>query len=212
LYFKAKWADAFTMGLTANKPFQLQNGDSATVPTMARVGDYRYAQGNGWQYAELPYMGDHVAMGVLLPAAGTFDAFRKSLTADQLATMANSAAQNQVNLELPKFTFDSGKQLSQELKSLGMTTVFNPDSSDLSGIPTEPTKLYVSSVVQKTHVAVDEDGTTAAAASGVDVHEASAVAPTETVEMHVDRPFLFVIRDSVSGQILFLGQVTDPRG
>jgi serpin B len=212
LYLKAKWADTFDKRMTTDKPFHLANGSTANVPTMAAQHSDAYAQGNGWQYAELPYQQDHMAMGILLPAAGSFDTFRKSLTADNLATMANSASPTPVDLELPKFTFDSSRGLEPALKALGMTSVFDPNSADLSGVPAKAESLSVGSVVQKTHVAVDEDGTTAAAASGVAVVAGAVAELAPPPEMHVDRPFLFLIRDTVTGQILFLGQVTDPRG
>jgi len=212
LYLKAKWADTFKKSETADRPFTLVNGTTANVSMMGNETSYAYAQGSGWQYAELPYEQNHLAMGVLLPAAGSFDTFRKSLTADALTAMTSSAAPAPVDLELPKFSFDTSRDLGSALKSLGMTSVFDPDSADLSGIPAKAEPLHVGVVVQKTHVAVDEDGTTAAAASGVTVVAGAAAAPVQTTEMHVDRPFLFLIRDTVTGQILFFGQVTDPRG
>jgi serpin B len=212
LYLKAKWADTFAKSKTADKPFHLVNGTTSTVPMMANTHSFAYAQGNGWQYTELPYEQGHLAMGILLPAAGSFDAFRKALTADQLASITGSATPTTVDLELPKFTFDTSQQLGTPLKALGMTSLFDPASADLSGIPAQSEPLHVGLVVQKSHVAVDEDGTTAAAASGATVVAGAAEEPTEPTEMHVDRPFLVMIKDTVTGQILFLGQVTDPRG
>ena len=212
LYLKAKWADTFAKNLTADKPFHLANGSTANVSMMAGQHAYSYAQGNGWQYAELPYQQDHLAMGILLPATGSFDTFRTSLTADSLAAMTRSASSTPVDLELPKFTFDSSHGLEPALKTLGMTSLFDADSADLSGVPSKAEPLSVGTVVQKTHVAVDEDGTTAAAASGVTVVAGAAPEPVQPAEMHVDRPFLFLIRDTVTGQILFFGQVADPRG
>jgi serpin B len=115
-----------------------------------------------------------------------------------------------VDLQLPKFTFDYSTSLNDALKSLGMTTAFS-GSADLSGIPAKAEGLQVNDVVHKAHIAVTEDGTTAAAATGISVG-ASAVAPVhDPVVMHVDHPFLFFIRDTVSGQIVFAGQVTDPQ-
>jgi serpin B len=212
LYLKAKWADAFAKSMTADKPFHLANGNTANVSMMAGRHAYAYAQGNGWQYAELPYQQEHLAMGILLPAAGSFDTFRTSLTADSLAAMTGSASSTPVDLELPKFTFDSSHGLEAALKALGMTSLFDPGSADLSGVPSKAEPLSVGTVVQKTHVAVDEDGTTAAAASGVTVVAGAAPDPVQPAEMRVDHPFLFLIRDTVTGQILFFGQVADPRG
>ncbi|GAA2043536.1 serpin family protein [Catenulispora yoronensis] len=212
LYFKAKWAETFKKGGTTDVPFHLPDGGTPAVPTMSQFHGFGYAEDTGWQYVELPYEQDHLAMDVVLPAAGTFDSFRKGLTAEKLAAMAGSASEADVDLRLPKFTFDTSLQLKEALAALGMTSVFDASTADLSGIPAKPEPLSVGTVVQKTHVAVDEDGTTAAAASGVSIAAGAARATTKPVTMHVDRPFLFLIRDTVSGQILFLGQVTDPRG
>lgn len=212
LYFKAAWETEFKKSDTADKPFHPLAGSTHNVPMMSESHQYSYAEDAGWQYAELPYQKEHMAMGILLPAPGTFDTFRKSFTADQLATMLNSRSGANVDLELPKFTFDTDLELTKALTSLGMTSAFDPDTADLSGIPAKPDKLAVSTVVQKTHVAVDEKGTTAAAASGVAVGTSAVADPGKSAVMHVDRPFLFLIRDTVSGQILFLGQVTDPQG
>lgn len=213
LYLKAKWGTPFGKGLTTDRPFHLITGSTVNVSSMASGNTFAYSAGNGWQYAELPYAQNHLAMGVLLPATGTFDTFRKALSSDQLATMISAASPTNLDLELPKFTFDNGRVLNEALRSLGMTDLFTTDS-DLSGIPTKSEQLRASVVVQKTHVAVDEDGTTAAAASGVGMMAGAArgEAEQQVTEMHVDRPFLFLIRDTVTGQILFLGQVTDPRG
>lgn len=212
LYLKAKWADPFEKSETADQPFHLADGSTVNVSTMGKQSTLAYTQGTGWQYAELPYEQDHLAMGIVLPNTGAFDSFRKALTADQLATMTSTAAPTRVALELPKFTFDTSESLRPALQSLGMTSLFDPDTADLSGIPAQPEPLHVGVVVQKSHVAVDEDGTTAAAASGVGVVAGAAPGEQQVTDMVVDRPFLFLIRDTVTGQILFLGQVSNPHG
>jgi serpin B len=153
-------------------------------------------------------------MGIVLPAAGTFTAFRDHLDAASLAAMPRTAQKAEVDLQLPKFSFDSGSELTDQLAALGMGSAFSPSTADLTGIPDHPgEQLSISTVVEKTHVEVTEDGTTAAAAAGVGVG-VSAVAPTGNgpVVVHADRPFMFLIRDTESGQVLFLGQVTQPIG
>jgi serpin B len=160
--------------------------------------------------AELPYQGEHMAMDILLPSTGALDPFRQGLDDKTLSSMLNGLHDSTLELHLPKFTFDDGATLNDALAKLGMRTLFSP-SADLSGIPTNGERLQIGAVVEKTHVAVDEDGTTAAAAAGAAVGT-SAIAPiTNPVVMNVDHPFLFLIRDTVSGQILFLGQVTHPK-
>lgn len=113
-----------------------------------------------------------------------------------------------LGLALPKFTFDSTHPLNQTLKALGMPTAFT-DAADFSGLFTSSQPLKVQTVVEKAHVAVDEEGTTAAAATGMAFRATSAVIPP--VQMQVDRPFVFLLRELASGQVLFLGRLTDPR-
>lgn len=210
LFLKAKWDHPFEKNGTAPRPFHVQGGAAVDRTTMSATLTEQYSAGPGWQYTEIPYAGDSLAMGVLLPAAGTLDTFRKGLDAKQFDSIVSGLRPAAVDLELPKFTFDYGTSLKEALQGLGMTTSFS-DGADFGGIPANGEPLKVSDVVHKAHVAVDEDGTTAAAATGVSVTAAGAAAPPQSVEMHVDQPFLFLIRDTVSGQILFIGQVTDPQ-
>lgn len=210
LYLKAKWDHPFEPGETSPAPFHLADGTTANPPTMAETVSEQYSAGPGWQYTEIPYAGDHMAMGVLLPDAGTFDTFRKGLGADELDSIVSGLQPTSVDLELPKFTFDYSTSLNNALQSLGMTTPFT-GAADFSGIPAKPEGLQVTNVVHKAHIAVAEDGTTAAAATGISVGDSAVAPPQNLVQMHVDHPFLFFIRDTVSGQIVFVGQVTDPQ-
>jgi serpin B len=207
--FKAKWQHAFDPGATANGPFHRLDGSTATTPMMGHQGSYGYAQGPGWQAAELPYNGGHLAMDVLLPVSGGFPGFAKSLTAARLSQILGHLRDTELDLSLPRFTFDSQESLNQTLAQLGMATAFG-GGADFGGIPADGgQRLAVRSVVQKAHIAVDENGTTAAAGSGIAMG-AGAAAPPRSTDFHADRPFLFLIRDLRSGQTLFLGQVTDP--
>jgi serine protease inhibitor len=108
---------------------------------------------------------------------------------------------------LPKFTFRSSFDLGSQLSSLGMTDAFNPDAADFSGM-TGKRDLYISKLLHQAYVAVDEKGTEAAAASAAIMSLAMAVVPDKTLT--IDHPFIFVIRDLKTGQILFLGRVLDP--
>ena len=210
LYLKAKWDHPFDKSGTAPRPFHVDGGAAVDRTTMSATRTEQYSAGPGWQYTEIPYAGDALAMGVLLPAAGTLDSFRKGLDAKQFDSVLSGMQPTSVDLELPKFTFDYGTSLKEALQGLGMTTSFT-DGADFGGIPTMGEPLKVSDVVHKAHVAVDEDGTTAAAATGIGVAAGAVAPPPQSAVMHVDQPFLFLIRDTVSGQIVFIGQVTDPQ-
>ncbi|MGA5823269.1 serpin family protein [Kitasatospora sp. NPDC094028] len=213
LYLKAKWASAFKPGHTADRPFHKLDGSTPAVPLMGQTGEFKYADGSGgivgqpWQAVELPYAGGTLVMDLIVPAQGGFAAFTKGLDQPQLDRILGALDTRSVDLQLPRFHFDTANELTPALRSLGVHSVF--DDADLSGIAKE--KLAVSTVVQKATVQVDEEGTVAAAGSGVGVGAAAAPAPSKPVELHIDRPFLFLVRDTAGGRPLFLGQVTDPQ-
>ncbi|MFE6867791.1 serpin family protein [Kitasatospora sp. NPDC057692] len=217
LYLKADWAEPFEAGKSADRPFHRLDGTGADVPTMARTTGLRYAEGSGgilgepWQAVELPYAGSTLAMDLVVPAQGGFAAFRKGLDQAELDRILGSLTERTVDLTLPKFHFDTANELTPALKALGVKAVFGP-GADLSGIPGPGADgaLAVGTVVQKATVQVDEQGTVAAAGSGVGMDVNAAPAPADPVQLHIDRPFLFLVRDTATGRPLFLGQVTDP--
>jgi serpin B len=209
IYLKARWQQPFDPHDTWPAPFHTLDGGTPRVPTMHHEAvTLPYAQGDGWQAVELAYQGGALAMDVLLPAAGGLASFQRGLDPDRLAAVLGALRPTMLGLALPKFTFDSTHQLNQTLEALGMPTAFT-DAADFSGLFIISERLKVQTVVQKAHVAVDEEGTTAAAATGMAIRATSAVIPP--VQMNVDRPFVFLLRDLASGQVLFLGRVTDPR-
>jgi serpin B len=209
IYLKARWQQTFDPHDTLPAPFHTLGDGTPRVPTMHQQAvTVPYAQGDGWQAVELAYQGGALAMDVLLPAAGGFASFQQGLDPDRLAAVLGALRPTMLGLALPKFTFDSTHQLNQTLEALGMPTAFT-DAADFSGLFVVSERLKVQTVVQKAYVAVDEEGTTAAAATGMAIRATSALIPP--VQMNVDRPFVFLLRDLASGQVLFLGRVTDPR-
>ncbi|WP_052707176.1 serpin family protein [Streptomyces rubellomurinus] len=214
LYLKAKWASEFKPGHTADRPFHKLDGSTPNVSTMSRTDDLKYADGSGgiagepWQAVELPYADGALAMDLIVPAQGGFAAFTKGLDQPELDRILGALSAQPVDLQLPRFHFDTSNELTPALRSLGVHSAF--DDADLTGIAEQP-PLAVSTVVQKATVQVDEEGTVAAAGSGVGVGVAAAPAPQRAAQLHIDRPFLFLIRDTSNGRPLFLGQVTDPQ-
>ncbi|MEV7021307.1 serpin family protein [Kitasatospora sp. NPDC093558] len=213
LYLKAKWASPFKPEHTADRPFHKLDGSAPNVSTMAQSGSLKYAEGSGgivgepWQAVELPYTGGGLAMDVIVPAQGGFAAFSKGLDQAQLDRILGGLAPRPVDLELPRFHFDTSKELTTTLRALGVNTAFDRNA-DFGGMSKEA--LTIGTVVQKATIEVDEEGTVAAAGSGAGMAGAAAPAP-RPAQLHVDRPFLFLIRDTSSGRPLFLGQVTDPQ-
>jgi serpin B len=145
-------------------------------------------------------------MVILLPSEGTFDDFAQQLDARQLDALFSDITRTQVNLAMPKFEYEAGFGLKGPLQSLGMETAFGT-AADFSGITGKP-DLFISDVYHKAFVKVDEEGTEAAAATAVVMQLTSA--PVLPVEVKVDRPFIFIIRDIETGAILFLGHVVNP--
>jgi serpin B len=206
VYLNARWASPFPPDSTRPEPFHLLGGGTPEVQTMAQGPlTLPYAAGDGWQALELAYQGGALALDVLLPSAGSFGAFTRALDEQRVAAILGALRPVELTLALPRFAFDSDHSLGWVLASLDMPTAFG-DAADFSGITTDE-PFWVSAVVQKAHVAVDEEGTTAAAASALSM----ATARVFPFGVRVDRPFVFLIRDLASGLVLFLGQVTDPR-
>jgi serpin B len=210
VYLKARWQRPFDSNDTRPAPFHTLDGAAPQVPTIHQHSVVLpYAQGDGWQAVELAYKGGALAMDVLLPAAGDFASFQRGLAPDRLAAMLGSLRPARMSLALPKFALDSTHQLNRTLEALGMPTAFT-DDADFSGIFAVSEPLKLQTVVQKAHVAVDEEGTTAAAATGMSIQTTALMVPPP-LQVRVDRPLMFALRDRASGQLLFLGRVTDPR-
>ncbi len=206
IYFNAAWQYPFPEDMTEDGPFYLLDGDEVTVPMMRQTESFGYAEGDGYQAVELPYDGGELSMVILLPQAGNFGAFEESLDSQQIDGIIESLEGGQVALTMPKFEFESEFSLKGTLSAMGMPIAFS-ESADFSGM-TGNRDLYIADVVHKAFVSVDEAGTEAAAATAV-VMELTAV-PGEPVEVTIDHPFIFLIRDIETGAILFVGRVVNP--
>lgn len=208
VYFNAAWQHPFVQANTADGPFYRLDGQQATVPMMHQVQSFGYADGPGYQLVDLPYDGGELSMAILLPAEGQFEAFEGGLSAEQVTAMLAQLEGRRVRLTMPKFEVRVEFSLGDTLAAMGMPTAFS-DDADFSGMTGTP-DLFISAVVHQAFVAVDEAGTEAAAATAVIMEKLSMPVEEPPVEVTVDRPFLFLIRDRETGTILFLGRVLDP--
>jgi len=163
IYFKADWLHPFDADSTRDAPFHLLDGSEITVSMMNQGTFIPYAKGDGWQAIELAYQGETAAMDVIVPDEGRFEEVESSLDYETASAVLGSLQPTSVSLGLPKFKFESAFGLADQLKALGMTDAFDPDQADLTGM-SERNDLYISAVVHKAFVAVDEKGTEAAAA------------------------------------------------
>jgi serpin B len=212
VYFDAAWQWPFRAGATAPGPFYLLDGSEISVNMMHQSEVFGYAEGDGYQALQMPYRGEELAMVILLPAQGRFEAFDASCDIFRAGSIIDSLAQRRVIVEMPKVTFGASFDLAKTLQSMGMRDAFVFPTADFSGIDGSH-MLYISAVLHKALVRVDERGTEAAAATAVVGKAAGAAGPSaRPIEFIVDRPFIFLIRDVKTGTILFLGRVLDPRG
>lgn len=207
VYLDATWSSIFEKDATYDAPFFRLDGSEVTVPTMHQQSFFRYAAGEGWQAVELPYVGEELAMVLLVPDAGRFPEVEGLLGAGLLDEVVAGLAGVEVNLALPRFEFRFKASVADLLKAMGMPTAFDPGAADFSGMSAED-RLFISDVIHEAFIKVDEEGTEAAAATAVIIDLTSA--PIEVMELSVDRPFLFSLYDRTTGQILFLGRVLDP--
>lgn len=209
IWFKGDWRDQFEKAKTAPEPFATSSG-SVNVPTMQRTGALRLGTIPGAQVIELPYGGDAFAMTILLPNTGmNAEGYLGSLTPAVWASALASLNEGKAELHLPKFKLTWKDSLNGPLKQLGMRQAFVPDGADFTRMSQSAGRhLYISFVNQNTFVDVNEEGTEAAAVTTVGVGVTSAPAPPPVVK--VDRPFIFAIRERLSGSIIFIGKIANP--
>lgn len=208
LYLKAPWEDPFEKSLTASMPFLRSDGRRVDVETMAQPRlATTVSQGDGWRSARLPYAGSKLAMTVVLPDRGRTRDVERSLASGGLAPMLHEGRPALLDLRLPRWTFRTQAPLRSVLEDLGMPAAFEAGKADFRRMTTEDLDLYLSAVQHEGFIAVDEEGTEAAAATAVVVTETSAPV---TQPFHVDRTFLFAVHDVEHGTPLFLGRVDDP--
>jgi len=206
IYFKATWLNQFEKDRTRDGDFHLIDGTMVQVPMMSQEEEFAYCEDDGFQAVYLPYKGGKVSMMIILPAENEFERIENEISPEWISSTLKTASFPKVNLKMPRFELDWGGSLKDILINLGMETAFN--TADFSGMD-GGREMYIEEVIHKAFVLVDEEGTEAAAATAVIMGERAAL--VDWVEMTIDRPFIFLIRNNETGSILFLGRVMDPR-
>lgn len=240
IYFKGNWMTPFVKKWTEEAPFHLSSGEKIQSPMMAKNRDEKaryaafhpdgsvfdtpkvvplqgekpplYPGAGGWSLLEMPYQGGKASMVVVLPQdpAGLAD-LEKKLSASNLEKWLGALKNRETNVRLPRFEMATGYDLGPTLAAMGMPSAFSTASADFSGL-SESEEVLVSKVVHKAFIQVNEQGTEAAAATGIamDPTAAPTVVPF-TPTFQADRPFLYLIRDTKTGTILFMGRVLNPQ-
>ena len=172
VYFNAQWDQPFDKGRTRDEPFHLLDGGEEKVPLMHQQDDFRYAEGDGYQAIQLPYLNRKVAMVILLPAEGRFREIEERLVDDWVQDVVRGFSKHQVILTLPKFRIETPVlRLKKTLPAMGMPDAFSPDDADFSGIsePQPGLPIYIGEMWHKAFIDVNEQRTEAAAATVVKV-------------------------------------------
>jgi serine protease inhibitor len=209
VYFKGKWAHPFDAKDTKERPFYLRSGDQKLVPMMTQTRSLGYREEPDYQAVRLPYAGENLAMYVFLPVRdSSLPDLVGKLTGDTWERIRRQFRSAEGTVVIPRFKVEYGIELKKPLESLGMKLAFDAGHADFSGIAPH---LYISAAIQKTYVDVNEEGTEAAAVTGVAVATTALSLPAAPFEMMVDRPFLFLIEDRPTQTILFIGLVFDPK-
>jgi len=209
IYFTGQWARKFDKHDTTNAPFSVTPTRQLQVPLMSLTANLKYAEVDGLQFLELPYVGDDISMVVLLPRdVDGLKSVEDRLNQQTLDRWLAQAREQKVAVSLPKFKLAAQFSLAKPLTEMGMTDAFSP-GANFSGMDGER-NLFISAVVHKAFVDVNEEGTEAAAATAVVMRSMAVMMPRPTPIFRADHPFIFLIRDNHSGSILFLGRLVEP--
>ena len=209
IYFKGDWLIEFDKKNTRDQDFKISEGSEIKVPMMGLRGEkaeFSYAETDDVQLIELLYQGEEISMLVILPKEGTLDDFEKSLDYEKLSELKNQLEKQRVDVYLPKFKFETKSMLKQALSGMGMPTAFS-EYADFSGM-TNQERLKIAEVIHQAYIDVNEEGTEAAAATAV-VMKTVSISPIIPV-FRADSPFIFLIQQKDTGNILFMGRVLNP--
>jgi serpin B len=208
IYFKGKWQTEFDKMATRDEDFYLINRQKTKVKMMYQKNTFNYYENDDLQLLEMPYKGNTISMVIILPKVGKFKTVENMMDEKKLQEWLKNAIKTKVKVYIPRFKFTQRFDLSKNLSDMGMKDAFSPAAADFSGINGEKNDLYITSVIHKAFVEVNEEGTEAAAATAI-VMDTKALLIEELV-FKADHPFIFLIRDKETGSILFMGRVMDP--
>jgi len=212
IYFKGTWVLQFDKKLTKKADFHVDDSTTVQADMMTLVGEkalFNYAENSDAQVLQMPYSGKKLSMVIILPKGNSTATVEGKLNASYVSTLESTLTNQRVNVYLPSFTFKTTYGLGDDLQALGMPTAFDASKADFSGMD-GTTDLYIGAVVHQAFVAVDEEGTEAAAATAVMIQTSAVMNPKPIPDFRADHPFIFLIQNDSTGEILFIGRVTNP--
>ena len=209
VYFHAKWNAPFDKHLTQQAPFYPVAGQSLTVSMMHVTGTFPYATGPGYTVVGLPYTGTRFANYCFLPDKSVNDLVL-TLQKTPWSVVSGSLRSTEGSVTLPKFKLEYGATLNQALAQLGFGIAFDSARADFQRITNNQPRLYVSDVLHKALLEVDEEGSTAAAVTGISIKATAIIRPKDTFNLVFDHPFVTAIVDTKTGVVLFLATIAAP--
>lgn len=213
IYFNATWLNQFSKQETRPDGFYLSDGSKITTQMMQIKENFDYVRNAEIQLVDIPYLNDRYSMVLVMPIEKDLSALVTELNNNQIDSWLEDVSRSEVILRIPKFKFESSFSVNQALQALGMESAFSPTNADFSGMyQADGERLFISEVIHKAFVDVDEEGTEAAAATAIIMRASIAQPDNEPLLLEFNHPFLFLIRDRQSGLILFVGKVTNPAG
>ncbi len=217
IYFKASWYHEFDEALTKAGDFTRLDNSTVSSQMMYQMLNTRFFQGEDFDAVELPYVSSRyeeyeypqeLSMLLIIPHKGKFTSMESALDSSLILSTLASLSMGHINLSLPKFEFDCEISCKNIMLNLGMIEAFEPGMADFSNmVDLGDSTPWIDEIYHKAFIAVDEEGTEAAAATAVVMADSAEPDP---VNIFVDKPFVFLIRDNITGTTLFMGRVLDP--
>ncbi|OKP88702.1 serpin family protein [Paenibacillus sp. P32E] len=210
LYFKGGWKEAFPVENTRQAEFRLSTDETVQVPMMSQKGYFPYSEHEEWQAIRIPYGDKQMDMLVILPSVhSSLEELEGQFEAGGFPA-EEDFVEKQGTIGLPRFKANFGTDLKEALQALGVKLAFDPDKGDFSKLADTSDPIFISNIIHKTYIDVNEKGTEASASTLVGMEMGAAPTPDLPFQMTVNRPFLFVIEDRQTGVWLFIGAVENP--
>lgn len=208
-YFEGSWEDPFNKKATIKQPFWVLDDHAVDVSTMRKRSAFHYSEDEFVQVLELPYQGKSLSLLIILPR-DNLTVVENDLTLKNYSKWINGLSYSVVDIELPSFKIGYAKELNDTLISMGMMDAFDVDRADFSGMDgiKHPEGFFISKAIHQSYIEVNEEGTTATAATIMLARLGGIY--DEYKQFHANRPFIFLLRENVTGSILFIGRVQNP--